>query len=324
MVKKVVGAVLSVLGAGGCILVVLLIINEIINIIQWQDASGARVLAVVAAFGMICFCLLTKGIKLIRAPKQEAKEMPDFTEMELKRERSTASSMEMQQEHKGQAKYVPVCGAHIWKYKKDNSSGRKFMKYRIFYLLGIMFFAIAVPSAVVFIGVGLSYQIYRILLLVTVPAVTAVVVGAALWIGKSTHGMLISFARDEENNMYLFDYNLSEFQNYAKIHILGSGVIGGAASVGSFFYNTAQDARMIENIDQNHLIEKIMESGEIYPYGQRIVSVDRIKEGRTSSTVYCVLGREDGSTFNRSIKIENSYDNYEELLYSLRRLLKYS
>ena len=57
---------------------------------------------------------------------------------------------------------------------------------------------------------------------------------------------------------------------------------------------------MIKEIESHHVMERIMERGQIHPYGFPIVNVSKIREGSRTSTHILQTCKEDGSTFKRN------------------------
>lgn len=319
IVKRVFGAVLAAIGGVGVILVLLMVLNDIMERIEWGTGSDGNALAFILTAGVLSACVLAWGIKLIRSPRTDVKEPQDFTAAERERERATESFTDMQQREE-ERNYVPAAGPYIWKYRKGGSSGRLFRRYRIFCLAGLVAGTIVAVSVLVLASARLPGDTRRMVGLISVLVLAGILVAGALVIGRRTYGMFLTFARDSENNMYLFDYAAPEFQRHLQINVYGTGTASNVAGTAAYFYNAHQEAKMIEAIDEERLIERIMASGHVYPYGRRIIRIEGLREWKTSCRITCVLSREDGSTFKRKVTVPGTYDNYTELIYSFRRL----
>ena len=104
---------------------------------------------------------------------------------------------------------------------------------------------------------------------------------------------------------------IRHFKDMQGSKITGTSSVAGTAS---YLNNNRQDAKMIKEIESHHVMERIMERGQIHPYGFPIVNVSKIREGSRTVRIFCELAREDGSTFKRSIAVPRSFEHYEELI----------
>lgn len=86
----------------------------------------------------------------------------------------------------------------------------------------------------------------RMVSLISVLMLAGILVAGALMIGRRIYGMFLTFARDSENNMYLFDYAASEFQRHLQINVYGTGTVSNVAGTAAYFYNAHQEAKLID------------------------------------------------------------------------------
>lgn len=291
---KILGAILTVCGGGGSLLFMLLGGDKILEVVRWGRMQSDAVFLILCLICLsISLLMLVFGIKLLRKPKREEgisffesereKERGrlSFAESERKKERKSHSSMDIERREDR----IPVMpGTTIWKYQGGESSSGLFLRYRHRYLFGTIF---GVLVMLVILSVLLAddfRQLNRWILSAGVLVSAGVLTTVALWIGQTSQGMKFTFARDEDGSMYLFD------------------------------------AILIDEIDRGQLIERTMGSGSVYPYGQQIAHVRKVQKKKRSCRIDCILLREDGSTYARSIIIPDSYHNYDELLRALKRL----
>lgn len=205
-------------------------------------------------------------------------------------------------------------GAKLWKYRADGASPGLFTRYRTGYVLGSVLAALALTIAVTVASMALPPRARNTLLLAMVLIVTAALVAAALRIGRVSYGMLVSFGRDGKGRMWFFDYMSPAFQAGRR-----SGT-GGSGKLAAYFRQNRAAAQLIREIDESHLLERLIRSGACYPYGQQIVRVLQLREGPQSCQVLCDLKRQDGSLYTRNLLIPMRYEDYGALTQALREL----
>ncbi|MEW9095310.1 MAG: hypothetical protein AB2417_09540 [Clostridiaceae bacterium] len=314
VIKKIVGIFLAIIGMFLLIAVVLMLFEYIIY--------GLRINIKMILGTAISFALLFGGIWLAFKKPEAKSAKPPRTE--------TATLFFVEQERmigKETWDYVLANGSHIWKYKGGKSSGKYYRKEKNGLIAVIMLTIIAIVTPLSFVTiemqkkginpVALQWIMTGILLLITI-----LITFIALSIGKRTGSMRLTFARDMEGRMYVFNYASQAFRGYIKTspHITGRAPFADLLSIVFLFYNNEQEAKQIERIDREQIIEKIMAEGKIYPYGNEIIKVKKIKQGINSCRIYYTLARQDGSVFRTSVVLPTTYAHYEELILALERL----
>ena len=321
---KILGLILTVCGGGGSLLFMLLGADKILEVVRWGWMRSDAVYLIICVICLIISLLiLVFGIKLLRKPKREEgisffeserekeKGRLSFAESEREKERKSHPSMDIER-REDRIHVMP--GTTIWKYQGGESGSGLFLRYRHRYLFGTILGVMVVIVILSVLLIDNSQQLNRWILTAGVLVLAGVVIAVALWIGQTSQGMMFTFARDEDGSMYLFDYQSPVFQKYSKLEL------GGKLSILTYIFNNRQDARLIEEIDRGQLIERILGSGSVYPYGQQVAHVRKVQKKKRSCRIDCILVREDGSTYTRSISIPDAYHNYDELLRALKRL----
>lgn len=314
VIKKIVGIFLAIIGMLLLIAVVPMLFKYIIY--------GLRINIKMILGTAISFALLFGGIRLAfkkpkaksaKPPRTETPTLP-FVEQERMSEKETWD-------------YVLASGSYIWKYQRGKSSGKSYRKEKNGLIAVIMLIIIAIVTPLAFATVEMQkrgtnsvasqWGMTVILLLITI-----LIAFIALSVGKRTGSMRLTFARDMEGRMYVFNYASQAFRGYIKTspHITGRIPFADLLSIIFLFYNNEQEAKQIERIDREQIIENIMAEGKIYPYGNEIIKVKKIKQGMNSCRIYYTLARQDGSVFRTSVVLPRTYAHYEELILALERL----
>lgn len=316
--KKFGGVILTAIGALLAVLALLTIRMAVKDTMTWGGDSTVWLIEILL-FAVPAVACLTSGIRRIR--KAVAEEKLGFTEQERRKEQERLKRQEksgrpeedmVSEQQTYENAYVPAQGIYIWKYKKDIALERLFSRYRNLYFFGMILSGIALVALCVWLGMNvLAPESRKMLYLVMVLLITVLMVAGAMNIGRVTAGMMMTFARGKDGRIYFFDYHNPAFQRHARIQITGTSSVAGTAS---YLINNRQDAKMIKEIESHHVMERIMERGQIHPYGFPIVNVSKIREGSRTVRIFCELAREDGSTFKRSIAVPRSFEHYEELI----------
>ena len=319
--KKCTGIILFILSSLGILLFSSMIINELLKYFEFGIDTEMSVFVFCILAIIIFICLLILGIKLIKGNNKKNNLLYDKKEYKPS---LLSNDLDNTQIRNNQDKiYEKDNDIHIWKYK--NNASKDYTKYGITYL-----FTMLVISIVLLIGftfftlIYLPKNIISIVSCLTVVLFSIVLVILSYKIGIFIHSMLLSFAMDKNKKLYLFDYNSREFQNYTKINITGIGTMSNLLSIISYIFNSKQNAKIIDEIDKNQIIENIMYSGKIYPYGQEISTIEKLSVNKNNCTLIIRLKRENGSTYKRKIVIPSNYDNFDELLSSFKRLEMYN
>jgi hypothetical protein len=317
-IRRIFGALCICLGALGLLLSILLLSHGVMEC--WEQGiiePFIRIFLFLALTVLTSAVVLLLGVRLLKKTRRSDPLPLSFAEQERMKERERLSYGEQERQRERDS-YTPVSGPCIWKYKKGMSAAKPWSRYRNTFFFGLFALAVILIGLSVFLSSDLPREFHAVMLCILVFGLTGVLATAAFCIGRTTQGMLLSFARDSSGRMYLFDYNLSAFREGCKQH--GALFPSFGLPVLDYFLSNRQTAKLIEFVDGSQILEKIMASGEISPYGQEIISVDKIREGPSSARTFCTLVGEKGTIYGRSIVIPASYDSYEALLDALRRL----
>ncbi|MDD4850546.1 MAG: hypothetical protein PHO10_07590 [Gemmiger sp.] len=326
-VKKVIGVLLIVVGVLGGGLAVLLLAFQL-----WEWVTGGfyplevRVTAFLAGVLTAMVLLVVGGVALLRSPPPPARAPraapqppPTFLEQERAREWEQAA-------HSAE---VPTSGPYIWKYQGKTSAGKHFAGGINGFLLGVVVLGLLFCLGLVQFGAalqagGMDTQATLWLETLMIFAISGVLVYLALMVGRRGNSQQIAFARDKAGRLYRFDYRAPAFRRYAKgrhLTVIGVSTAASVLGVAAGFYNNLLTGRMIEQIDREGVVESIMASGQVYPYGNEIVSVEKMQEGPAACRVFCTLQRADGTRFATSIVLAKTYRHFDALRDNLQRLM---
>lgn len=217
--------------------------------------------------------------------------------------------------------------SHIWKYQGKKSAGKWFSLQMNGGLILMVFLALLVILGMVAAAPGMEAALGERAVLwiqcLLIIGIAALLLCGALYIGRRGNSMQLSFARREDGKLYAFDYRAPAFQDYLKKiwypSVTGS-TLGSALSVLGMMWNTAQIGKQIERIDRERVIEQIMDSGRIAPYGRNIVSVKAIERKKTYCRIYCSLRNVNGTLDDTTLMLTSNYQHYEELLGYIEQL----
>lgn len=141
------------------------------------------------------------------------------------------------------------------------------------------------------------------------------------YFGNKARASQISFARNKEGYIYLFDYKESEFKAYSEEEKKArKGKYSGARNIAIFIYNVKVRSNQIARIDREKVLENIMEYKRENLYGEKIVSVNSLKEKHWKYKADCNFSR-NGIIYNKKISISKKYNEIEDLIYSLELLM---
>ncbi|MDD3222633.1 MAG: hypothetical protein EOM34_00370 [Clostridia bacterium] len=223
--------------------------------------------------------------------------------------------------------YIWSEGTRIWKYQGGKSAGKGFsLQVNGGIILMVLFAFCAIIGMVVLtpkMEGMLNQKTVLWLQCFLIFGITALLMCGALYIGRRSNSMQLSFARREDGKLYVFDYRAPAFQNYLK-GISSSSVptttAGSLLSVLTIMWNNVQIGKQIERIDKEQVLEKIIASGRIEPYGRHIISVKAIEQKRMYCRVYCSLRNGNGTIDDTSLMLTTNYKHYEELLGYIEQL----
>lgn len=318
--KKLSGVLLVILSSLGILLFTFMIINELLKYFEFGSIDGSlSVFAFCIIFIIIFISLLILGIKLIKKNSNEENIIYDRSEYKTSHFDKKSDNIK----NINNQVFIKDNDIHIFKYK--DCASKDYIKYGIIYLFIMLFVAVILLIGSTFFSlIYLPKEIRNIISCFTVILFSIVLVSLSFKIGIYINSILLTFAMDKNKKLYLFDYNSKEFQSHTKINIVGAGTISNILAIISYLFNSKQNAEIINEIDKNHIIENIMSSGNIYPYGQEINSVEKLSINKNNCKLILKLKREDESTYKRKIVIPKSYDNFDELLSVFKRLEMYN
>lgn len=251
------------------------------------------------------------------------KTQPTFSQLEYEKEKKR------EQEHKNE--YIPINGLFIWKFRGRKSAGGRFFVETNMLLLGMVFLAVAfivgmviiAPSMEKYTGENLSGWLQCIVIFL----LAMLLLYGASHIGRNGNSMQLSFAKNGEGKLYVFDYRSSAFQDLLKskwINVAGVSIFSQLISIVLMLYNNLQISKQITRIDREQIIEQIMDSGRIMPYGRQVISVKNIEMRKSYCRVYCALRKADGTLQDSSIVITSNYDHFQELLAAFEAIQRNS
>lgn len=318
--KKLSGVLLICLSSLGILLFTFMIINELLKYFEFGSIDGGLSVFAFCIISIIIFIyLLILGIKLVKKNSKEENIIYDKSEYKISHSDKNSDNIK----NINNQVFIKDNDIHIFKYK--DCAPKDYIKYGIIYLFIMLLVAVILLIGFTFFSlIYLPKEIRNIISCFTVILFGIVLVSLSFKIGIFINSMLLTFAVDKNKKLYLFDYNSREFQSHIKINIVGTGIISNILGIISYIFNSKQNAEIINEIDKNHIIENIMSSGNIYPYGQEINSVEKLSINKNNCKLILKLKREDESTYKRKIVIPKSYDNFEELLSVFKRLEMYN
>lgn len=317
VLKKIAGIFLIVLSVLGIITFGLIILNGIFSYYYFHDLMPFKMI-VFLFICLLCFCILfALGIFLLKKKNGYSKKVSRRKDKNDYGETRISNSSKYSENILGKFTYFKDFS--IWKYSEDSSSLYK--RYRILYVALIVFvsFVIIIVSSILLINS--EYKKWLSLLLVIIVTL-GLTVGARI-IGIKSKSMLITFAYDRINKrLYMFDYDFLSFRYNPNASRKGSANPAGAI----FYYlkDSLQTGKTIDYINDNKVIEKIIESGKMFPYSEELVKVEKLKVNSYRCTFKgeFKMGEEEG--LNRTITIPTSYENFEELLNILKQMNMYN
>lgn len=322
-IRKISGVLCIILGACGILLNLIMAAVLALEMIRWGSGRTEMRMAVfyLGVF-LISGAVFFLGIRLMnstsegkfrsdrsgqRQLKQKIKD-EQMSDLWVKEENSRFEGTEV-------SDYVPDAGVYIWRYAGGRPSGRRFLKYRYLYYFILVAAVFISMSAFVYLSFRLEGKIDETLSLAAVVIFTLLLVFGVQRIGTKSQGMLYVFVRDKRRCLYMVDFSQPEFQKYRKLH---SGT--GEGQWFDYLFNSAQEARLLREIEQNGVIERLISLEKQGLYAFRITRVEKIRRMVFSVRVYYQFERYDGRTGSRSIVIPRSFHNFDELVRELERL----
>lgn len=219
----------------------------------------------------------------------------------------------------------------IWKYKSSGSVKRLFQFGSIgFQLCGIAVILLAVV-VMTFLEIFLQRNVTdKTALQLAQWGMTIVIIGIpatyfffAHRMAARVSGMQLTFARDENGCLYVFDYRSKAMQSYAAdCGIARQQIISGNAlniAIGNW-QNSKNMAKFIDMIDKNKMIEGLLEQNRMLTYGKRIALVKLIEERGSICRIYCILADRDGKEEHKELVLSKSYEDYEGVIHECRKL----
>lgn len=332
VVKRIVGGIFCIVAAMGIFVTILAISMLFDDMMRWGYDDLVPGLLGVLLFALSTAACLAIGIRLIKNAKAAAKKENEITFYEKERlnenkkkekilEKKNDSPQPVPVNPKQSHEEVPGYGVRVWKYKQDGSSANLYTRYRTMFFVLLILVAIILLIVTTIFSAELPFEARKIAGLGSIIVITLFIAFGSMWIGRATNAMMYCFAQDAGGRIYFFDYNHPMFQNHIKIHVVGNSAVSQVASIGAYFYSNAKEKKMIQNIDEQHIIEKIVSTDNAYRYGAELAEVMKIRGGLFATRVYIKLKRADQSCFQRSVVISKNMENYEQLLIMLQRRL---
>lgn len=219
----------------------------------------------------------------------------------------------------------------IWKYKKGVSLKRLFQLSGIgFQFLGIVVIILSVV-AMAFLEImvrkkmedGAALELVRWGIMIALIAIPAAYFFFASRMSARVSAMQLTFAKDGNGSLYVFDYRSKAMQSYAaECGLAYKAVISGNALSLAIanWKNSRNMAKFIEMIDKNKMIEGLLEQKRMLTYGRKIVLVKLIEEKGSICRLYCILENREGRREHKELILSRSYEGYEDLIHECRKL----
>lgn len=214
-------------------------------------------------------------------------------------------------------------GYKIWKYSTDNDNNGSYKNKQIKILTLILIIVLVTAFLAVLFMISQKNNASDVYVkwgsFVVIAIVVILIVFLCLKRGTDSQGMLLAFARNRNGELFLFDYR-SEALKQLTNTVLKSG--GNSIKAGvNYYINSKRYQREIDLINNNHILEKIMKSGQVYPFGIKISSVQDIKDKDNHFDIRCTLIGQQGNFVKHRIVIPKNYGNIDELMLYFERLI---
>lgn len=216
----------------------------------------------------------------------------------------------------------------IWKYKKSSFVKGLFefsnMGLQLCIVLAVTLAMVGMPFLMGKLHIKISAVVF---LLFIMGSVAVLIAGLFFMCLKPGQGfcMPLSFARDSNGSLYVFDYRSAAMQSYAES--CGAAqrkvIVGRASSVIIYnFINVRNMVKLINMIDNNGMLEGLLEQKRMLTYGKRILAVTDIEEKGRACRIRCILTDREGRAEKRELVLPKNYKEYKELLDECRKLEK--
>lgn len=218
----------------------------------------------------------------------------------------------------------------IWKYKKGGFIKGLFEFSNIGLQFCIVIAAVLVMVGAPFLMGKLHIKMTAVFFMaLTIGIVAVIMICLILMCLKPGQGfcMQLSFARDGNGSLYVFDYRSTAMQNYAEsCRIAQRKVLVGRGSTILIYnlINVRNMVKLINMIDENGMLEDLLEQKRMLTYGKRIVSIMQIEEKRRTCNIFCILADREGREYERALVLPKNYKDYKELMDECRKLQKSS
>lgn len=216
----------------------------------------------------------------------------------------------------------------IWKYKKGGFMKGLFefsnMGLQLCFVIAVVLVMVGVPFLMGELHIKMTGAFFVSFI---VGCVIAIIIGISLLCLKPGTGfcMQLSFARDKNGSLYVFDYRSAAMQNYAESCGIAQRkvIVGRAFTVLMYhFMNVRNMVKLINIIDSNGMLEGLLEQKRMLTYGKRIVSVKSMEEKGRTCRMDCVLADREGREEEKILVLPKNYKDYKELTDEFVKLQK--
>lgn len=317
ILRKALGIFLIVISVLGLITLGLLVLNGVLDYYYFNYLMPYKMMLFLFFCFLLFIGLFILGIFLVK--KKYIKKEKTLKNTNINDEKKNNAYNQERYDESYLSEYSYIKDFSIWKYSDDSSSLYK--KYNLLYVFIMIIVFVVVICAGSILLINSPYKKWLSLLFVIIITL-CLTVGARI-IGIRSKSMLITFAYDRINKkLYMFDYDMVNYRYNpnAPKHISSNP----SRSIIYYIRNTFETSKTIDYINDNRIVEKIIESGKMFPYSEELVSVKNLKinSNRVKFKGLFRMGKEEG--FNRTVIIPTSYENFEELLNILKTMEMYN
>lgn len=214
----------------------------------------------------------------------------------------------------------------IWKYKKGGFIKGLFefsnMGLQLCFVIAVVLVMVGVPFLMGKLHIKMTGAFFVPFI---VGCVIAIIIGISLLCLKPGTGycMQLSFARDKNGSLYVFDYRSGAMQTYAESCGIAQRkiIVGKAFTVLMYhFMNVRNMVKLINMIDNNGMLEGLLENKRMLTYGKRVVSVKNMEEKGRTCRIDCILADRGGREEAAVLVLPKNYQDYKELMDECRKL----